>query len=1275
MSGPDGQATPEQQHYHLALSHEHTRRTIRTIPELKRESSREELAAIPLCNVLDVDDRPSFAIDLAFLKSDADTDAPLDLVYCNAAFANAIGLSARVSGQPDANNAFIEHGLPQIAFRRWLRGILDEHDFARRGSAYMFDGLIWTAVTIDTYKIVSGLHASLLWPDVAPLKNHDYHMESPIHGRPPTLPPTALPHDTTVEQTVRPSPTTHGPFDLTFPYPPDSILSDHVKYFRSIDWAKTPLGSIDAWPPELRNIVNMCLNDINPCVLFWGDNVTMVYNEAYIQLIGAMHPAAMGKSARQVASHYWPIFQPLVDRINATGKSVCDNEMPIFIDRQGFVEETYWSYQLLPVLDKHGRVAGYYHPLFETTRHNLLRRRVSSLVELGSQTAKARTLQSYWDLALHILTLNDKDVPLALLYAAERQSYSDAGSLSSPGSIPAKERYSLKGTIGLDSDHCLAPPAFTLHEGLYVLEPFLAQAVKSRKATVVHLDELGLSEADLKSIRWQGFGDPCRTIVVCPLSPTTSEQVECFLILGTNPRRPFDDEYRQFVHVMLRLLATSLASVVLFDEEVRQKEKAIGQAAELQEQLLAEIQMREKRFQRFVERSDVAIFIMDAAGNYTYRNHRWYDLFEVAAGVEEVMGAWQNIAFPEDIAKCEAIFGKLVMEKVPVTFELKTKMAWHPPKEILQPEGNTVQHFRWILCSAYPEVSPDGELIEIVGNVTDISKQKWAEDIQKIRTDVALESKLHLEHFIDTTSHEMRNPLSAILQSADGILSSYTPDLVIPPSPYAWSNFLEQTLDGAQTIAQCAQHMRHIVDDILTISKLDSGLLVITPVDAQPEIIVKHAVKMFDAEAKAAKVDLSCIIDQSYQDMDVDWVSLDPTRLLQILINLLTNAIKFTRLEATRSVTVVLSASTTEPQSTPGGVQFNEEKLVGQDHHLEDDWKQDENLLFIQFSVTDTGRGLSEEERSLLFTRFSQASPRTHIHYGGSGLGLFISRRLTELQGGAIGLASESKKGSTFSFYIKTRRIKPAMLRKGSVPSILPEDIRHRPETPLVNMSRPPPPIRIPSYRIDEGRGSTPPSPRLLRQTPFPRRPSMAQSETPPEIQKPLQPDVQQAKSETNISDKMHVLVVEDNLVNQKVLAKQLRNLGCVVNVANHGREALDFLERTIYWNRDYPHPDSTSPSTRDDSPTTPLELSVVLMDWEMPIMNGLDAVAEIRKQERNGMLKGRVPVIGVTANVRQQQIETALAAGMDDVVGKPFRVAELLVRMEGIVKGMVDNS
>lgn len=675
-------------------------------------------------------------------------------------------------------------------------------------------------------------------------------------------------------------------------------------------------------------------------------------------------------------------------------------------------------------------------------------------------------------------------------------------------------------------------------------------------------------------------------------------------------------------------------------------------------------------------------------------------MFEVAANVEDAMQAWLSIVFPEDIAKCEGVFGKLAMEKIPVIFELKTKMLWSPPPELEQPECGGSQHQKWILCSAYPELGPNNELLEIVGSVTDISKQKWAEGYQKIRTDSALESKQHLEHFIDTTSHEMRNPLSAIMQCADGIISSYSFNDGNPPSPTTYFHLLDQTLDSAQTIAQCAQHMRHIVDDILTISKLDSGLLVVTPVDAQPESVVRHAVKMFDSEAKATGVNLSCIVDQSYRDLGADWFSLDPTRVLQILINLLTNAIKFTRSEnKTREIKVTLAASATEPVSIPGGIQFIETKLIGENHHLEQDWKQG-TTSFIQFSVSDTGRGLTQQQTTSLFQRFSQASPRTHVHYGGSGLGLFISRRLTELQGGSIGLASEYKKGSTFSFYIKARQVKPTMLRKGSLPDVFPEDIRHRSKKPSLNLSRDPPPAisevmrkNSQSWPHEHTSPDPSPPPTVIEpppavSAPCPATGPAASSPRTEALGLPPPLDFAELKRTKSIPETLHVLVVEDNLVNQKVLAKQLRNLGCIVSVANHGRESLDFLPKTTRWNHHAYSARSesrrpsiqidadgasllTMPSNGNEGLVAPVELSLILMDWEMPIMNGLTAVAKIRELESDGLLVGRVPVIGVTANVRQQQIETALQAGMDDVVGKPFRVAELLARMRGIVKGV----
>ena len=158
-------------------------------------------------------------------------------------------------------------------------------------------------------------------------------------------------------------------------------------------------------------------------------------------------------------------------------------------------------------------------------------------------------------------------------------------------------------------------------------------------------------------------------------------------------------------------------------------------------------------------------------------------------------------------------------------------------------------------------------------------------------------------------------------------------------------------------------------------------------------------------------------------------------------------------------------------------------------------------------------------------------------------------------------------------------------------------------------------------------------------------------------------------------SPSLRILVVEDNLVNQKVLAKQLQKASCIVQVANHGGEALQFLQNTVYWTG---HPSAA---------TQGLELDVILMDMEMPVMDGITCARAIREMQIDGKLRGHVPIIAVTANAREKQIEQALESGMvcrrfritnfrwanicdfqDDFVSKPFRIAELLPKVRSLI-------
>jgi CheY-like chemotaxis protein len=182
---------------------------------------------------------------------------------------------------------------------------------------------------------------------------------------------------------------------------------------------------------------------------------------------------------------------------------------------------------------------------------------------------------------------------------------------------------------------------------------------------------------------------------------------------------------------------------------------------------------------------------------------------------------------------------------------------------------------------------------------------------------------------------------------------------------------------------------------------------------------------------------------------------------------------------------------------------------------------------------------MTVKEQEKLFSRFSQATPRTHIKYGGSGLGLFISKSLATLQGGAIGVFSEGDVGSTFAFFIGVRKAEPPAGQLG-IQSSQVRPVLHR------------------TITIDQAMRAV----------------------------------------------KLNVLVVEDNLVNQVVLKKQLQKFGWNISVAGDGQEALDWLKETIYWRaNDVKEHNDIEDSDHAPPPQTKHELDIILMDIEMPIM------------------------------------------------------------------------
>ena len=329
----------------------------------------------------------------------------------------------------------------------------------------------------------------------------------------------------------------------------------------------------------------------------------------------------------------------------------------------------------------------------------------------------------------------------------------------------------------------------------------------------------------------------------------------------------------------------------------------------------------------------------------------------------------------------------------PRTTTLRLKRTWTAPQVSNDNVRSNTEH-AWILISSLPVLDP-ANIKCVMGCVTDISKFKWAELIQANAAKVAREAKEKQEKFMDITrcvkllgglvsklittisSHEIRNPLSAVVQCADSI-STCIQQQRRRSNQDDVDELLDEVLDSAETIISLTAHQRRIVDDVLTLSKLESGMMPLALVAADPVGIVQQTLKMFQAELETFGISYGIDRGLSLAELDISEIYCDPARIRQILINLLTNAIKFTKGALDKEIRVSVDASTLEPSRGPKGQhrwfpsQAAHSKISLSTHISK-------TPVYIIFTVQDSGKGISEEELMGLFNRFAQANIRTHV--------------------------------------------------------------------------------------------------------------------------------------------------------------------------------------------------------------------------------------------------------------------------------------------------------
>lgn len=784
------------------------------------------------------------------------------------------------------------------------------------------------------------------------------------------------------------------------------------------DWAATPLGPMDQWPQSFRTAVSICLNSRFPMFVWWGDELINIYNDSYVSVLGKRHPEALGQPAKSVWSELWPVIGDEVATV-MRGEAVSRVRERFVLERNGYPEETFFTYSHSPIPDDNGGVGGLFQVCYDETltvqAERALQQRVNEAqafsMTVAQQAELFNTALTHMHDHAYLLDCNSRFLyanrPLLKLWGLTMSEvtgkrFSDlpypaemAAALHEQVQQVVKTRHAVVDETpytGVDGKTAhyeyVFSPIFDAYGEVEVVTGTSRDITLRKRAELEREQMLQELDAERKNLR------------------AIIEEAPAFIAVLRGPHHQFElanDRYCKLVDnrdIIGKTVLEALPEVEgqgflsLLDQVFQTGQTYVGSETpvdlnyggelaqhfvdfiyhalrnpdgsvsgifvhgiDVTESVLARTVIERSERQRglALDAADLGSWHIDASSLTLTTDARFRQIFGVRQTTVSYEEAFAAI-HPEDRDRVRVAVEKSLDPSDPIPYSAEYRIAL--------PDGGV----RWVSGQGKSNVGSDRQLLlSVDGTVADITDRKAAEAEHEQLLGAERSARAEAEQagrikdeFLATLSHEIRTPLNAIMGWSHIMRHSGKP---------------EDITRGIEVIERNARAQSDIIEDLLSMSSIISGKVRLDLQRLNLANIVENAVQAARPTAEAKQIRLESVIDP----MRGVEVSVDANRMQQVLWNLLTNAIKFT--------------------PSQGQIRVLLERV---NSHAE-------------ISVIDTGEGIDAAFLPQVFGRFRQADAGTTRRHGGLGLGLSIVRQLVELHGGTVRAESAGVgQGSTF---------------------------------------------------------------------------------------------------------------------------------------------------------------------------------------------------------------------------------------------------------------------